>query len=143
MYHRNRQAAPDVLELLRSLQLHLGVFLSSFSDLTSPGGSDGKESACNVGDLGLIPGLERPPGEGHDNPLHFSSLAWRIPWTEEPGRLQSIGLQRVRHDRSDLATAGNSVTPMGQDKNKIICNNTETDKTGTFFKLQNAKHVPG
>ena len=57
------------------------------------GGSDGKESACNVGDLGLIPGLGRP-GEGHDNPLHFSILAWRIPWTEEPGRLQCIGLQR-------------------------------------------------
>ena len=35
-----------------------------------PGGSDGKESACSVGDLGLIPGLGRSPGEGH---------AWRIP----------------------------------------------------------------
>ena len=34
---------------------------------------------------------------------HSSILAWRIPWTEEPGRLQSIGLQRVRHDWSDLA----------------------------------------
>ena len=29
---------------------------------------------------------------------HSSTLAWRIPWTEEPGRLQSMGLQRVRHD---------------------------------------------
>ena len=29
---------------------------------------------------------------------HFSILAWRIPWTEEPGRLQSVGLQRVGHD---------------------------------------------
>ena len=46
-----------------------------------PGGSDGKESTYNVGDLGSIPGLGRPPGEGHDNPLHFSILAWRIPWT--------------------------------------------------------------
>ena len=35
----------------------------------------------------------------------FSILAWRIPWTEEPGRLQSKGLQRVRHDWSDLAAA--------------------------------------
>ena len=34
-----------------------------------PGGSDGKESACNAGDLGLIPGLGRSPGEGHGNPL--------------------------------------------------------------------------
>jgi len=30
--------------------------------------------------------------------IHFSTIAWKIPWTEEPGRLQSIGLQRVRHD---------------------------------------------
>ena len=35
-----------------------------------PGGSDSKESTCNVGDLGSIPGLGRSPGEGHGNPLH-------------------------------------------------------------------------
>ena len=51
-----------------------------------PGSSDGKESVCNAGDLGSIPGLGRSPGEGNGNPLHI--LAWRIPWTEEPGRLQ-------------------------------------------------------
>ena len=34
---------------------------------------------------------------------HFSILAWRIPWTEEPGRLQSMGSHRVRHDQSNLA----------------------------------------
>ena len=39
-----------------------------------PGGSDGEESACNVGDLGLIPGLGRPPGGGHGNPLQYSGL---------------------------------------------------------------------
>ena len=39
-----------------------------------PGGSDGKESACNVGDLGLIPGLGRSPGGGHGSPLHYSCL---------------------------------------------------------------------
>ena len=38
------------------------------------GGSDGKESACNVGDLGSIPGLERSPGGGHGNPLQYSCL---------------------------------------------------------------------
>ena len=49
------------------------------------------------------------PSLGWEDPLekgkatHSSSLAWRIPWTEEPGGLQSIGLQRVRHDWSDLA----------------------------------------
>ena len=41
---------------------------------------------------------------GWEDPLeqkmatHYSTLAWKIPWTEEPGRLQSMGLQRVRHD---------------------------------------------
>ena len=39
-----------------------------------PGGSDGKESACNVGDLGPIPGLGRPPGEGKGYPLKYSGL---------------------------------------------------------------------
>ena len=50
-----------------------------------PGGSDGKESACNVGDLGLIPESGRFSGEGNDNPTHSSILAWRMPWTEETG----------------------------------------------------------
>ena len=39
-----------------------------------PGSSDGKESACNVGDLGSIPRLERFPGEGNGNPLQYSCL---------------------------------------------------------------------
>ena len=39
-----------------------------------PGGSDGKESACNVGDLGSIPGLGRSPGEGKGCPLQYSGL---------------------------------------------------------------------
>ena len=43
-----------------------------------PGGSDSKESTCNAGDLGSIPGLGRSPGGGHD-PTHSSILAWRIP----------------------------------------------------------------
>ena len=36
---------------------------------------------------------------------HSSTLSWKIPWIEEPGRLQSMGSHRVRHDRSDLAAA--------------------------------------
>jgi len=51
-----------------------------------PGGSDGKESTCKAGDLSSIPGLGRSPGE--ENGYPFSLLAWRIPRTEEPGRLQ-------------------------------------------------------
>ena len=47
-------------------------------------------------DTGSIPGLGRSPGGGHGIPLHI--LAWRIPCTEEPGGLQSMELQRVRHD---------------------------------------------
>jgi len=39
-----------------------------------PGGSEGKESICNAGDLSSIPGLGRSPGEGHGNPLQYSSL---------------------------------------------------------------------
>ena len=42
--------------------------------LDFPGGSGGKESACNVGDLGSIPGLGRSPGGGHGNPLQYSCL---------------------------------------------------------------------
>jgi len=61
-----------------------------------PGDSDDKESACNTGDLGLITGLGRSPEKGMAT--HSSILAWRIPWTEESGGLQSTGLQRVGHD---------------------------------------------
>ena len=50
-----------------------------------PGGSEGKETACNAGDRGLIPGSGRSPGEG--NATHSSIFALRIPWTEEPGGL--------------------------------------------------------
>ena len=60
------------------------------SDSGFPGGSDDKESACNAEDLGFIPRSGRSPGEG--NGTHSSILAWRIPWIEEIGRLQSMGL---------------------------------------------------
>ena len=53
-------------------------------------------NAGYVRNMGLIPGLGRCPGGGHAT--HSSILARRIPWTEELGRLQSIGPQRVRHD---------------------------------------------
>ena len=142
---------------------------------STAGGADGKESACNAGDPGSIPGLGRSPGERNGNPLqcsylenprdggawwaavhgvaqsrtrlkrlssssrtlfisscaslmaspvkrlpamretrvrflgresplekemaiHSSTLAWKIPWTEEPDRIQSMGSQRVGHD---------------------------------------------
>ena len=58
--------------------------------------SDGRESACNEGDLGSVPVLGRFLGEWI--PTHSSILSWRISWTEEPGSLPSMDLQRVRHD---------------------------------------------
>ena len=87
-----------------------------------PGGSTGKESAHNAGNLRLIPGLGRSPGEGKGYPLQYSGLensmncialvsltekamalhsstpAWKIPWGEEAGRLQSMGSLRVGHN---------------------------------------------
>ena len=56
------------------------------------GGASGKESACNAGDT------RDPLEEGMAT--HSSILAWRIPWTEEPGGIQSMGSQRVRHLRA-------------------------------------------
>ena len=56
-------------------------FHSLLSPMGLPGGSAGKESACSVGDLGLIPGLGRSPGGGNG---YFSILAWRIPWPVQP-----------------------------------------------------------
>ena len=54
-------------------------------------GSADKESACSVGDLGLIPSREDPLEKG--TAAHSSSLAWTIPWTEERDRLQSMESQ--------------------------------------------------
>ena len=53
------------LSLFASVYINFGGFLS---------GSDSKESACNAGDPGLIPGSGRSPGRGHDNPLQYSCL---------------------------------------------------------------------
>ena len=53
-------------------------------------------NAGDIRDMGSIPGLGRCPGAGHGNPLQYSCLV--IPWTEEPGGLQSMGSQRVGHD---------------------------------------------
>ena len=54
-----------------------------------------KNSPLDAGDIGLSLGWEDPLEE--EMAAHSSILAWGIPWTEEPGRLQSTGLQRVRH----------------------------------------------
>ena len=60
-----------------------------------PGGSDGKESACNVGDPALIPGLGRSPGGGHGHPLQYSCL-------ENPHEQRSlVGYSPWGHKESD------------------------------------------
>ena len=70
--------------------------LSTIGKQDFPGGTDGKASAYNVGDLGSIPGSEDLLEK--EMATHSSILAWKIPWTEEPGRLQSMGSHRVWHD---------------------------------------------
>ena len=60
-----------------------------------PGGSDGKESSCNAGDLGSIPGLGRSPGEGHSSPHQYSCL-------ENPhGQSSLVGYSPGGHKESD------------------------------------------
>ena len=72
---------------------HVNTFLELSPWLSS------KESACNAGDRGRRRGFV-----DWEDPLetemaaHFSILAWKIAWTEEPGRLQPTGSQRVRHN---------------------------------------------
>ena len=53
-----------------------------------------KTQSSNAGDMGSIPGLGISPGEGHGN-FHSSILAWKIPWTEEPGRSHRVKKDRV------------------------------------------------
>ena len=54
-------------------------------------------NAGDVRDAGSIPGSGRSPGEGNSTPVVWR-IVWRIPWTKEPGGLQSMGLQRVGYD---------------------------------------------
>ena len=64
-----------------------------------PGGSEVKASACNAGDLGLIPGSGRSPGEGNGNPLQYSGL--ENPTDREAWWLQFRDLKRVRTQLND------------------------------------------
>ena len=61
-----------------------------------PDDSDGKESACYVGDPGSIPGFRDPLEK--EIAIHLIILAWETPSTEEPDLLQSMGSQRVGHE---------------------------------------------
>ena len=85
-----------IVYLFKQFFLFIHFGRSHTGNVGFPGGSEGKASACNAGDLGLIPGSGRPLEK--EMATHSSILAWWIPWTEEPGRLQSMGSQRVGHD---------------------------------------------
>ena len=77
---------------------HTKLFLRLLNIKDFWGGSVIKSPPVNAedaGDTGSVPRLGRSPGE---MAIHSSLLAWEIPWTEEPGGLQSMGSQRIRHD---------------------------------------------
>ena len=69
---------------------------SDLAAAVATGGSDGKESTCSAGDPVRSLGQEDPLEK--EMATHSSILAWKIPWMEDPGRLQSVGSQRVGHD---------------------------------------------
>ena len=83
-------------------------FLCIHIHMGFPGGSDGKESACNVGDLGSIPGLGRSPGGGNGNPLQYFCLENPHEQKSLVGCKPLVGLQRVRHRE---ATKHRTYTP--------------------------------
>ena len=72
--------------------------VSSGSVLGIPRRLSGKESSCQCRRRRFNPWVRKFPGEGDDNPHHSSTVAWEIPWAEQPGGLQSMGSQRVRHN---------------------------------------------
>ena len=71
-------------------------FDSRLQPLGVPCSANRKESACNAGDLGLIPGLRESPGEGNGNPLQYACL--ENPMDRGAWGLQFVGSQRVGHD---------------------------------------------
>ena len=70
--------------------------MGRYTYLGFPRDSDGKGSACSAGDVGSVSQSGRAPGKGMAT--HSSVLAWEIPWTEETGGLQNMGVSRVKHD---------------------------------------------
>ena len=81
-------------ELSASVIMFAKCMTKHFIDIFD--GSDDKDSTCNVGNLGLIPGLGGFPAKGNSYPLQYSCL--ENSGTEEPGSLQSLGLKRIGHN---------------------------------------------
>ena len=96
----------------------LGCLTASLTSMGFPGGGSDKEHAHQCmrhRNAGSIPGLGRSPEE--DLATHSSILAWRIPRTEEPGGLQSTGLQRIEHNWNKLAAC----TPAATNQMLVAC----------------------
>ena len=90
------QLAAGFLRALREPGCVLSVCSTHILLRGFPDGSLSKEPAYNAGDMGSVPDSEKPL-EG-EMATHSSIPAWRIPWMEESGRLQSMGSQRIGHD---------------------------------------------
>ena len=101
---KNKSIIDSLLKVaLRCLGFKTPFPVDSRSLVDFPDNTSDQELLCQCKRLQRLrsdPGLGRSPGGGHHSPLQCS---WRIPWTEEPGGLQFVGLQRVGHDWGDLA----------------------------------------
>ena len=83
------------------MHIHVQIYMYLCRCMGFPGGSDGKESACNAGDAGDVSSiLNQEDLLEEEKATHSSTLAWEIPWTKVSGRLYSPlrGSQRVGHD---------------------------------------------
>ena len=104
----------DTVVLAKMLEYRWQI-MNPEKGLGFPGGSDGKVPACNVGDLGQEDLLEK------EMATHSRTLAWKIPWMEELGRLQSIGLQ----SRTRLSNF-----PGKGEKSTVLCSSCSNDHRG-------------
>ena len=108
------------------------LFLFLTVSFNQHSGSDSKESACNAGDPGLILGWEDPREK--EMATLSSILAWRIPWREEPGGLQSIGLQTVGQDQATITFTFNCVFQTEVFNSNEVCFNIFLSKFyGAYF----------
>ena len=122
-----------------------------------PGGSDGKESACEVGDLVLIPGLGRSPGEGNGYPLQYSGLensmdrgTWQATvhgvtksWTFSAGLDESGGIKIARRNTNNLRQADDNVlmAKSEEELQSLLMEVKEGEKAGLKLNVQKTKNM--